>query len=310
MNVNKINRVIDDVPPLRLASLGSTIPVRETCDWLPDLSRVDHDLAITAKLTMVNLAMQLAISDEPIVVAKVWIEFLRNPGFRRFVLAMRNIKTSKPPKLQDACERMRWSDEQVYHMTYVCKTLIAESRPDIIVAPLLTAQIDCKDRLVELRNGTLRFDIDERADFVSTACQPGSVPDPERPEEVVPEPLPEPGVESSQQLDNGQQLVKVRLRNGNVHYIVVDAGVDVKTAPEVWDLINRDELHLSVNVTTDRLRRTTVVNNYLAEGWSPAEAAELMGVPRHIVASDISLLRKLGRLGDTPGMRKHGHPQS
>lgn len=330
MNINRINRWIANVPALKLQSFNNVIPIKETCEYLPELKMMDRECAKLAQVALVDLAMHLVLTDDPIVFAKIWVEFLRNDVFRRYVLATRMLQTSKPPKLQVACERMGFTDDQVYSLTAASIAVLAHARPDQMIAPIPVSRIACDGKMVELAEGKqMVFDVQAKLAMMAGATeqatgmrleeQDGELrfvkPEPEQEPQPEPEPTPEPaeqpkpGVMDVQELDNHQQLVKVRSRNGNVHYIVVDAGVDVSRAPQVWDLINRDELKLSVNVTTDRLARSKVINDYLAEGWSPAEVAELMEVPKHIVTGDIHLLRKLDRLGDTPGMRHYKRNQ-
>ena len=338
MNINRINRWIANVPALKLQSFNNVIPIKETCEYLPELKMMDRECAKLAQVALVDLAMHLVLTDDPIVFAKIWVEFLRNDIFRRYVLATRMLQTSKPPKLQVACERMGFTDDQVYSLTAASIAVLAHARPDQLIAPILVAKIACDGKMVELAEGKqMVFDVQAKLAMMAGATEqatgmrldaqdgelrfvePEPKQEPESEQEPRPEPDPEPtsepaeqpqpGVMDVQELDNRQKLVKVRSRAGNVHYIVVDENVDIERAPQIWDLINRDELRLSVNVTTDRLARSKVINDYLAEGWSPAEVAELMKVPKHIVTGDINLLRKLDRLGDTPGIRRYKRNQ-
>lgn len=313
MNMNRINKMLVSIPAIKLQSMDKVLEVSYMSSNIGLLKKVDPETGLSIQVALVNLAMCMATSTDAVNVAKAFIEFLRNDVFRRYVLVTQMRETSQAPKLQAACEKLHWPDDMVYAMTQASADLLTAIPTDDAEAPIRYDTIANAHFSMEVGQ-KVPLDLAARLGLVQDALAkfmpPAPEPEPETeplPEPVVePEPA-EPEVELHQTLDNGQKLVRVRTRAGNVHYIVVDADVDIHTAPEVWDLIDRDELHLSVNVTTDRLRRTTALNKYLAEGWSPADAAELMGVPKHIVTSDIALLRKLDRLGPTPGIRRRQH---
>lgn len=95
-------------------------------------------------------------------------------------------------------------------------------------------------------------------------------------------------------LPNRQKLVEVKT-GSRVHYIVVDEDVDIYRAPKIYDMVCRDKLHLSFNVTTDRLERCWQVEKLLDEGWRQCEIAELLGIPAGIVNADVAMLRRMGR---------------
>ena len=48
-------------------------------------------------------------------------------------------------------------------------------------------------------------------------------------------------------------------------------------------------------MTTDRLERCWKIEKLIDEGWRQCEVAELLDVPTHIVASDVRMLRAMGR---------------
>lgn len=307
MNINRINKLLVSIPAVRLQSMDKVLEVSYMSSNIGLLKKVDPETGLSIQVALVNLAMCMATSMNAVNVAKSFIEFLRNDVFRRYVLVTQMRETSQAPKLQAACEKLHWPDDMVYAMTQASADLLTAIPTDEAEAPIQYDTIANAHFSMEVGQ-KVPLDLAARLGLVQDALAKFMPPVPEPEPEPVVEPEPaEPEVELHQTLDNGQKLVRVRTRAGNVHYIVVDADVDIHTAPEVWDLIDRDELHLSVNVTTDRLRRTTALNKYLAEGWSPADAAELMGVPKHIVTSDIALLRKLDRLGPTPGIRRRQH---
>lgn len=97
-----------------------------------------------------------------------------------------------------------------------------------------------------------------------------------------------------QTLPNRQKLVEVSIGT-KVHYIVVDEGVDIYRAPKIYDMVCREQLHLSFNITTDRLERCWQIERLLDEGWRQHEVAELLEVPQSIVYADVRVLRNMGR---------------
>ena len=287
MNTNRINKIIAGIPMLKLASQGRSLDVSYMSANISAVKLMNRDAGSGIQIAMVNLAVQMATSADAVQTAKIFVEFLRNPAFRRYVLVTQLRATSKEPRLQDACEKLHWSDERVYAMAETSAELL-RMEPEAAATPIEWESVALSHTVMEL-DKKVELQLDERLALIQTELERLKTPPEEKPEMSV-----------HQLLDNGQKLVKVIVK-GKVHYIVVDADVfDLQTAPEIWELINRDELRLSVNCTTDRLRRTTVVNAHWMAGRSVQRIAARMRVPVYIVTSDIRLLRRLGKLGPRP----------
>lgn len=99
-------------------------------------------------------------------------------------------------------------------------------------------------------------------------------------------------------LPNKQKLVRLVKHDGNVHYIVVGEDIDVARLPKIYSMFLRDELAMGCNITTDRLTRILKLHELIEVGFTASEAAEYLDVPKHIVYSDIRILRNIELLNN------------
>ena len=103
-------------------------------------------------------------------------------------------------------------------------------------------------------------------------------------------------------LPTGQTLVKIKYRS-RTRYILLDEGFvsEDTTLPEIVGDLERQALHLGVNIWTDRLQRLRDIRKVMVERWlndEPIGAADLVVAmnnehPYHIVYSDLRLIRKI-----------------
>lgn len=103
----------------------------------------------------------------------------------------------------------------------------------------------------------------------------------------------EPETEVVQVLPNKQKLVKLRKSDGNVHYVVVGEDIDVARLPKIYNMFLREELAMGCNITTDRLTRILKIQEMLEIGFTKAEIAEYLNIPKYIVYSDMSILKNI-----------------
>ena len=95
-------------------------------------------------------------------------------------------------------------------------------------------------------------------------------------------------------LPTGQVLVQVKYR-GRTKYVLLDenyVGEDT-TLPTIIGDLERNLLHLGVNVTSDRLQRMMLFRVDFLQGKTASEIAESYFIPYHIVYSDLQVIRKI-----------------
>jgi len=113
-------------------------------------------------------------------------------------------------------------------------------------------------------------------------------------ENTIPEEMPGPSTSHLvQNLPNGEKLIAVRKRDGNMKYLVVGKDVDVNRLPKIYSMLVREELKLGDNVTTDRLTRIMKIQELFDAGFNYSETAEYLDVPKHIIYSDSRILRNI-----------------
>ena len=96
------------------------------------------------------------------------------------------------------------------------------------------------------------------------------------------------------QLPTGQILVQVKYR-GRTKYVLLDENyVDENTTlPTIIGDLERNLLHLGVNVTSDRLQRMMLFRIDFLQGKTISEIANSYKVPYHIVHNDLQVIRKI-----------------
>lgn len=95
-------------------------------------------------------------------------------------------------------------------------------------------------------------------------------------------------------LSTGQVLVQVKY-HGRTKYVLLDenyVGEDT-TLPTIIGDLERNLLHLGVNVTSDRLQRMMLFRLDFLQGKTTSEIADSYSVPYHIVHSDLQVIRKI-----------------
>jgi len=95
-------------------------------------------------------------------------------------------------------------------------------------------------------------------------------------------------------LPTGQVLVQVKYR-GRTKYVLLDenyVGEDT-TLPTIISDLERNLLHLGVNVTSDRLQRMMLFRLDFLQGKTARKIANDYAVPYHIVRSDLRVIRKI-----------------
>lgn len=91
---------------------------------------------------------------------------------------------------------------------------------------------------------------------------------------------------------NNKKLVVVKIK-GRIKYIVVDESVDILRAPEIYDKIVREELGLSINITTDRLTRAIALHQLLEQGKTAKELSIEYGISLSMIYADNRLIKKI-----------------
>lgn len=284
MNTNRLLRSLARVPEIRTA-------VREHPDVAVELDRLfarecHTVLAVVGNVKMKDtvlgymgrMLMLLDKASDANLFIMAFTAFVRSANFRTCA-CISNRKVTSLKSLTQACEIMHYTDDDMYAVADAISRL--KELPDGIIY---------SDALESLVNGP-RISMHDRIQQIEALERPVQEPEPpQSAEEAVRQAIGE-----VRELPNKQRLVEVKLGT-RVHYIVVDEGVDIMRAPRIYDMVCRERLHLSINITTDRLERCWRIEQLLNDGMKPAEIAKELGVNLGIVKSDIRCLRAMGRI--------------
>ena len=320
MNVNRLIRKVSNVPETRLlygsGSVWAEIPIDELLgkDMIIGLYKRtcgDSDKERSFAEFYIGIAEEFFFTDDIQGFMAAFVSMLRNPRYRALLCARfwgmeRGQKVEQEVTLQYTLKKLRISEQDVYDVADAIGSLDVGSVTGVMCERMIkpyVRRVELCERMAEiraLRESTHKkeeaqpvaevetVEVDVQQDVPHGSESPVEA-EPERIEDVIKNSIGEVKI-----LPNKQKLVEVKTGT-NVHYIVVDEGVDILRAPKIYDMVCRDKLHLSFNVTTDRLERCWQIEKLIDEGWRQCEVAELLEVPVGIIHADVMLLRKMGR---------------